>query len=99
MLLALTWYMLRKQPMLVGWLWSAAFDCCVRNRPAFNSVVTLTAFYLHIGPFADMVVKATREQIKLLDEGAWQPPQRVPIPPTLPEQKRARTKMMALRAS
>ena len=81
MLLGLLWYLLRKQPRLVGRFWSAARDCFVHNRPVFKSVMILTALYLHLGPFARTVIRAIKMQVTLLDEGAWKAPQRIPAAP------------------
>ena len=87
-LFGLLWYLLRKQPRLIGRFSSVGCDCFVHNPPAFNSVMTLTALYLHLGPFAIRVIKTIKGQIAILDEGAWLPPQRVPIPATPPQQRR-----------
>ena len=85
LLFGLIWYLLRKHPRLIGQFWSAVCDCFVHNRPASKSVVVLTALYLHVGPFASAVVKTLKTQIALLDEGAWEPPQRIPAPSAPPQ--------------
>ena len=85
MFVGVSWFLLRKHPGLLGRFLSIARDCFAHNRPAFKAVMTLMALYLHLGPFAGTVLKAAREQIMMLDEGAWQPPKLVSISPALME--------------
>jgi hypothetical protein len=61
--------------------------------------MTLMALYLHLGPFAGMVIETIKRQIAMLDEGAWQPPQRVPMPAIPPQQRRIATATAAHAAS
>jgi len=78
MALGLSWYLLRQQPRLIGRFWATARDCFVHNPAALKSVLMLMALYIHLGPFAATVAQALKTQIARLDEGAWQPPPRVP---------------------
>jgi radical SAM superfamily enzyme YgiQ (UPF0313 family) len=78
--IALVWYLTRKHPTLLGRFLLTARDCFAHNRPAFKSVLVLTALYLHLGPFARKISSAIRAQIAMIERGAWQPPPRVAIP-------------------
>lgn len=85
----LLWYLLWKRPWLIGRFWATALDCFMHNRAALKSVMMLMALYIHLGSFAATVAKALEAQIARLDEGAWQPPPRVPIPAASPPALRA----------
>ena len=71
-----------------------ARDCYAHNSPAFKSVLRLTAFYLHLGPFTGAVIGVIKAQIALLDEGTWESPQRVAIP-VAPQQGPVETTVVA----
>jgi radical SAM superfamily enzyme YgiQ (UPF0313 family) len=80
LLFGLIWYLLRKQPHLIRHFWSAAYDCFIHNPSAIKSVLILTAFYLHVGPFASTVIETLKTQIALLNEGSWIRPDLVRVP-------------------
>jgi radical SAM superfamily enzyme YgiQ (UPF0313 family) len=53
-------------------LWSTVFDC-LRHRPRnLEYVFAMTAFYLHLGSFAQVLIKDLDRQIDALDEGPQQ---------------------------
>jgi hypothetical protein len=58
-------------------LWSTVFDC-LRHRPRnLEYVFAMTAFYLHLGSFAQVMIKGLDRQIDALDKAAQQQPSRV----------------------
>jgi Domain of unknown function (DUF4070) len=55
------------------YLWSAIFDC-LRHRPDnLEFVLAMTAFYLHLGSFAQVLIRDLDRQIDALDEAPRQP--------------------------
>jgi radical SAM superfamily enzyme YgiQ (UPF0313 family) len=55
------------------YLWSAIFDC-LRHKPRnLEFVLAMTAFYLHLGSFAQVLIKDLDRQIDALDEVPRQP--------------------------
>jgi radical SAM superfamily enzyme YgiQ (UPF0313 family) len=55
------------------YLWSTVFDC-LRHRPRnLEYVFAMTAFYLHLGSFAQVLVEDLDRQIDALDEPQRQP--------------------------
>ena len=51
------------------------FECARKNPRALDDVGTLAAFYLHLRPFARLVVSLVDRQIAEIDAGKWRPPQ------------------------
>jgi len=49
-----------------GPYWKALADCLLRNPPAFMTVVSFAALYLHLKPFAGFMDARLREQIEAL---------------------------------
>jgi hypothetical protein len=55
------------------YFWSTVFDC-LRHRPRnLEFVLAMTAFYLHLGSFAQVLIKDLDRQIEALDEAPQQP--------------------------
>jgi radical SAM superfamily enzyme YgiQ (UPF0313 family) len=55
------------------YLWSTVFDC-LRHKPRnLEYVFAMTAFYLHLGSFAQVLIKGLDRQIDALEEAPRQP--------------------------
>jgi radical SAM superfamily enzyme YgiQ (UPF0313 family) len=63
----LVWCMTFTQPGLRRHFWKTALDCAVHNSSALVAVLTMTAYYLHLGTFAQFVIKDLDRQIETLD--------------------------------
>lgn len=63
------WAMNVTQPRLRRHFWETVFDC-LRNRPRnFEYVIMMSVFYLHLGTFAQVLIKDLDRQIADLDAG------------------------------
>jgi hypothetical protein len=60
--------------------WKTIADSAVHNPRALKYVVSLIALYLHMGPFAQHVVRRIVEQIESMDNGEWSAPEPLPRP-------------------
>jgi len=67
MLVNLAWRMTFRRPELRRHFWGTLFDCARNNFAALESVVSMMAFYLHLGPFASFVIDDLTAQIEALD--------------------------------
>ncbi len=57
-----------RRPGLGGYFWGTVFDC-LRHKPRnLEFVLTLVAFYLHLGTFAQVLIKDLDRQIEGLDK-------------------------------
>ena len=70
-LLAHLW---RTDRRLIAQFWRTGRECYKTNPNALPGVITLMAFYLHLGPFAASVVKSVKKQIAIIDAHEWQRP-------------------------
>src|SRR5262249_10185182 len=63
------WAMNVTQPRLRRHFWETVFDC-LRNKPSnFEYVIMMSVFYLHLGTFAQVLIKDLDRQIAELDAG------------------------------
>jgi hypothetical protein len=63
--------------------WKAFTTCMSINPNSVRGIVTLMAFYLHVGPYSRYVMKQIDRQIEDLEQGRFVPPKL--LPPTAPE--------------
>ena len=71
----------RTDRRLIGEFWRTGRECYKANPNALPGVITLMAFYLHLGPFAASVVKSVKKQIAAIDAAEWQRPPLATKPP------------------
>jgi hypothetical protein len=63
--------------------WKAFTTCMSRNPDSVRGIVTLMAFYLHVGPYSREVIKEIDGQIEALEQGRFAAPQL--LAPVAPE--------------
>ncbi len=59
-------------------LWKAFTTCMSINPNSVRGIVTLMAFYLHVGPYSRYVIKQIDRQIEALERGQFVAPQLLP---------------------
>jgi radical SAM superfamily enzyme YgiQ (UPF0313 family) len=75
------WRVSIMRPSLIPHVFASVHDCLRRYPGSIQGVMTLTAMYLHLGPFAYWLLRLVREQIAEIDRGDWIAPPTVPAPP------------------
>jgi hypothetical protein len=70
----LAWCMTFTRPGLRPHFWKTVLDCAVHNHSSLIAVLTMIAYYLHLGDFAQFVIKDLDRQIETLDLEASQAP-------------------------
>jgi hypothetical protein len=63
----LAWRMTVQMPELRRHFWGTLAHCARHNIGAIEHVVTLMAFYLHLGPFAHVLIRDLERQIEIID--------------------------------
>jgi radical SAM superfamily enzyme YgiQ (UPF0313 family) len=63
--------------------WKAFMTCMSSNPQSVRGIVTLMAFYLHVGPYSRYVIKNIDRQIEDLEQGRFVAPKL--LPPVAPE--------------
>jgi hypothetical protein len=63
--------------------WKAFTTCMSINPNSVRGIVTLMAFYLHVGPYSRYVMKQIDRQIEEIEQGRFVPPKL--LPPVAPE--------------
>jgi radical SAM superfamily enzyme YgiQ (UPF0313 family) len=63
--------------------WKAFMTCVSSNPNSVRGIVTLMAFYLHVGPYSRYVIKQIDAQIEDLEQGRFVAPNL--LPPVAPE--------------
>ncbi|MGC1777833.1 MAG: B12-binding domain-containing radical SAM protein [Xanthobacteraceae bacterium] len=63
--------------------WKAFMTCMSKNPQTVRAIVTLMAFYLHVGPYSRYVMKQIDRQIEELEAGRFVEPKL--LPPVAPE--------------
>lgn len=63
----LAWCMTFTRPGLRRHFWKTVLDCAIHNHSSLVSVLTMIAYYLHLGDFAQFVIKDLDRQIETLD--------------------------------
>ena len=58
--------------------WKAFTTCMSRNPDSVRAIVTLMAFYLHVGPYSRHVMKQIDRQIEELEQGHFVAPELLP---------------------
>jgi hypothetical protein len=80
----LVWRMTLDQPRALWPLFQTIADCARHKRRNLGWVGLLAAMYLHLGPFARLVIASLDRQIADIDAGRWQQPATAtPEPPKL----------------
>jgi radical SAM superfamily enzyme YgiQ (UPF0313 family) len=69
-----------RQPVALVHFARAFLECAIHNPPALKYTGCMAAMYLHIGPFARLVIAGLDRQIAMIDSGGWQAPATVPEP-------------------
>ena len=64
--------------------WKAFMTCMSSNPQSVRGIVTLMAFYLHVGPYSRYVIKQIDRQIEDLEQGRFVAPKL--LPPVAPEE-------------
>ncbi|HJS06636.1 MAG TPA: B12-binding domain-containing radical SAM protein [Pirellulales bacterium] len=77
-LLQALWRISIMRPSLIPYVFASVHDCLRRYPGSIASVMALTAMYLHLGPFAYLLLRVVREQIAEIDRGDWIAPPTVP---------------------
>lgn len=78
----LVWHMTVRRGDLRRLFWTTIIDC-VRHKPRnLEQVLAMSAFYLHLGTFAEVLIKDLDRQIHAIDAGGS--PQAVPLPDMVP---------------
>ncbi|HEY0797269.1 MAG TPA: B12-binding domain-containing radical SAM protein [Acidisarcina sp.] len=62
----LAWCMTFTRPALRRHFWKTVIDCAVHNHASLVPVLTMIAYYLHLGEFAKLVLKEVDGQIETL---------------------------------
>jgi len=58
--------------------WKTFTTCMSSNPQSVRAIVTLMAFYLHVGPYSRHVIKQVDRQIEELEHGRFAAPQLLP---------------------
>ncbi len=58
--------------------WKAFTTCMSKNPQSVRAIVTLMAFYLHVGPYSRYVMKQIDRQIEDLEAGRFIAPKLLP---------------------
>jgi radical SAM superfamily enzyme YgiQ (UPF0313 family) len=66
----LAWCMTFTRPSLRRHFWKTVADSALHNQASLGPVLTMTAYYLHLGDFAQFVIKDIDRQIEALDAEA-----------------------------
>ena len=69
---------LRRMPEHRDRFWRTFTNCLNTNPSAIRAVVTLMAFYLHIGPYTRYAIAQLDRQIEALEQGTFVAPQLLP---------------------
>ena len=70
----LAWCMTFTRPALRRHFWKTVFDCVIHNPGSLVAVLTMTAYYLHLGDFSKLVLKEVDQWIETADVEAAQRP-------------------------
>ncbi|MFZ5784744.1 MAG: B12-binding domain-containing radical SAM protein [Pseudomonadota bacterium] len=65
---------IREQPRALGHVLFALYRCARENPAALHAIGIMIAFYLHLGPFSQVVSAMMARQIQDLDSGRWRDP-------------------------
>jgi hypothetical protein len=68
----LAWCMTFTRPWLRRHFWKTVLDCAIHNHASLMPVLTMIAYYLHLGEFSQFVLKDVDRQIEALDLEASQ---------------------------
>jgi radical SAM superfamily enzyme YgiQ (UPF0313 family) len=70
----LWWWIVTREPRLIGLSWRTLWDCYRHNPIALRWVAQLIAMYLHIGPYSREVIALFKRGIADIDNGKWESP-------------------------
>jgi radical SAM superfamily enzyme YgiQ (UPF0313 family) len=76
----LAWHIHGRHPALRRHFWRTFIDCGRNNFAALERVMTMVAFYLHLGPFARSVIADLDAEIAMLDREDVLTPRKVAAP-------------------
>jgi radical SAM superfamily enzyme YgiQ (UPF0313 family) len=65
--LRIMWYVSRHRPEMRGHVWRLLGECLIRNPRAIRAVMTMSLFYVFLGPLTRMMVEVARAQIAEID--------------------------------
>jgi len=71
--LAIMWQVTRHRPEMRLRVWGLLFECLVRNPRAVRSVLTMSLFYLFLGPLSRLMIERAEARIAELDAAAQAP--------------------------
>jgi radical SAM superfamily enzyme YgiQ (UPF0313 family) len=61
------WHVSRHRPEMRGHVWRLLAECMIRNPRAVRAVMTMSLFYLFLGPLSRMMVEVAQAQIAEID--------------------------------
>ena len=73
----LAWRMTVEEPELRRQFWSTMVDCARHNIRSLQYVVMMTVFYLHLGPFAEFLIRELDRRIEADERDAMPPARRL----------------------
>ena len=85
----LAWCMTFTRPALRPYFWKTVFTCGRHNVGSLVGVLTMSAYYLHLGDFSKLVIKEVDERVEALDLEAALNPQAFGVPVELLASSRA----------
>ena len=65
--LRIMWYVSRHRPEMRGHVWRLLGECLIRNPRAIRAVMSMSLFYVFLGPLTRMMVEVARAQIAEID--------------------------------
>lgn len=75
----LVWCVTFKRPDVGRYFWATCFDCARHNFRSLEYVISMFAFYLHLGDFAGFLIKDLDRQIAMLPENESRLPERLSL--------------------
>ena len=79
--------------------WKAFTTCMSKNPQSVRAIVTLMAFYLHVGPYSRYVIKQIDRQIEDLEQGRFVAPKLLPPVRPKPSPQRLSSYLLTAQAT
>ena len=74
------WHISRHRPEMRGYVWRLLGECMIRNPRAVRAVMTMSLFYLFLGPLSRMMVEVAEAQIAEIDAAGGAVESVIPLP-------------------
>jgi hypothetical protein len=80
--LRIMWHVSWHRPEMRGHVWRLLGECMIRNPRAVRAVMTMSLFYLFLGPLSRMMVEVAQAQIAEIDAAGTtvDPSVAIPLP-------------------